>query len=271
MDDLRGLIELVPAGATRYFNCPYCGGRNKTLGITKEDGRVKWGCFRNSCTVRGAKDDNVSLEEVKLRLINKSPTPWAVPDYFINGISNEKGVSMLQKYHCVDAYRNRWFKCAYDPKEDRLVIYITDESGKILGAVGRLLTPAKGKPKVLNYSAPAPFMTLNDSRHLIVVEDCFSAISATRFGYKGCALLGTILKREYIQYLVGYSSVTIALDADAKSKAIKIHQELREYIPYVNYIFLKKDIKDIDTEVLEDYVDSISNKNLSNIVRHGVE
>ena len=94
--DIGFLIDQVPPETTRYFNCPYCGSVNKTLGITKESGRVKWGCFRVSCKSRGAKDDNVTPEQVKNRLTPKKDTIWAKPDYFIDGISN---VSRLVLYH----------------------------------------------------------------------------------------------------------------------------------------------------------------------------
>lgn len=242
--EIRELIDNAPDGLTSYYSCPSCGGYKKSLGITKEGSSVKWGCFRASCNERGITNSIPSIAKLKERLAMQPRVAdsFVMPDHFVLGIANDKCATMLHKYYCLDAYSKGVFKCAYDPREDRLVLFLEDTEGKIVGAVGRALS--KSPMKVKNYFTDRPFIVSGTTDILLVVEDCFSAISATRFGFSGLALLGTNMKPNYIEYLKRYAEVIIALDADAKVKALKIKDYVKDYIPNVKVKFLKKDIKD---------------------------
>jgi Zn ribbon nucleic-acid-binding protein len=250
---LAHLTESMGNNTSKRTNCPSCGGLN-TLSMLKHNGVVKYLCFKLSCGIKGTIDD-LTLGDVKKRVSgdksNLSVDKWIVPEHFVLGIANEECLSLLERYNCLGAYKLGYFKCGFDPQENRLVIFILDELGSITGAVGRALHPRKEIPKTLNYSIDTPFICVPGKDTLILVEDCFSAIAVTRLeGYSGMALLGTNLKDSYIPYIAKYNKVIVALDADAKNKALKIKNTLDFYAKNVYVKFLEQDIKDMNYEKL---------------------
>ncbi len=246
---IKDILASVEDNSSSRHNCPICGGKD-TLSVDKYDGEVRYICFKASCGTRGVSDYHVSSDQLKKRLtkIKESNGEYVLDPKFILGIGNEDCIRMLEKYHCLDAYKKQLFRCGYDPSQNRLVIFITDDNGAIVGAVGRILKGRKGMPKTFNYHIDQPFIcgdANNDT--LVLVEDVFSAISVTRIeGLSGMALLGTNLKTNYIPKIRSYATVIIALDADAKNKALAIKKQLDFYHRHVRVSFLEKDIKDIN-------------------------
>lgn len=254
--ELKDIISSAPLGHSR-INCPQCGG-GKTLSITNEDGHIKFYCFKASCPAKGGMDLVPTADDVRSRInyARKSEDGFSVPEHMVFGMANTACHEMLRDYNCLSAYEKGWFKCGYDPKEDRLVIFI--ESGnKIVGAVGRTLSGQW--PKVLDYGGvnEHPFICGNNNK-LIMVEDVFSAISATRMdGYSGLSLMGTSLKPAYIPELIKFEQIIICLDADAKNLAIKLKNPLTYYHPNVIIRFIKKDIKNMSNEELIKFRESL--------------
>lgn len=233
------------------YNCPECGGVD-SFSVTDINGYLVFNCYKASCGYKGKVVGSNLYEATASRLyeVKNSPSDnvFIVPDYWVRGIANNACAELLAKYYCLDAYHKNWFKCGYDPKEDRIIIFITDSNMSVQGAIGRILRPRKGVYKVKNYFVPpVPFLCGVGST-LVIVEDVFSAISASRNdSYTGMAMLGTHFKKEYLTILKNYERVVIALDADAKNKAIKIKKLLDYYCSNVSLWFLDKDIKDMET------------------------
>lgn len=243
------LFDSVPEGTTRRFNCPKCKHEN-TLSITKTGSEVKYNCFSASCTLYGDLAYKASLGSLKARFNARTEEEgvFSIPDYWVRGISSEKCFRMLLTTNSHVAYQKGMFQVAYDPREDRMVYLVQDDRGNIVGGVGRTLSFKK--PKVLNYkgSAPMPFRAGKGST-VVLVEDCASACAVSEIPeYTGLALLGTNLKETYIPILKEYDKVVVALDYDARKKALDLKRSLCYYGLNVRVVILKQDLKDLEYE-----------------------
>lgn len=245
------VIEHYQEAGTARARCPVCNGSD-TFTITKHGGALVYNCYRASCDKQlssGVVFLELSLEERHKAFRERKQTEtnamdWTHPSYWIDGIGDESCRKYMEDKHMLGAYKAGLFRPMYDPAERRFIFPIKDDSGAIIGAAGRSLVGAM--PKVLNYSRKytKPFICGGSDKALLV-EDCASAVSATRRGYTGVALMGTHLKKEYIPHLSKYSYIGIALDPDAYSKSFKIKSELDNYIKNVHIVRLNKDIKDM--------------------------
>lgn len=252
---IGSLIDLVPDNTSRRFNCPVCSGEN-TFSITKLGSEVRYNCFRASCNggvpVRGSKRVLASIDALKARFKGhtEEEREFSIPDYWVMGIASKKCHDRLLTTNSMVAYEKGLFKVAYDPSEDRLCYLVRNEEGEVVGAVGRAL--GYTIPKTINYgSNEVPFI-VGEGDRLVLVEDCASACAvASNKDYSAMALLGTNLKDSYVPYIVKYDTIFVALDYDARKKAVDIKNKLRYYCKSVNNIVLTKDFKDMTKEEME--------------------
>lgn len=245
------LVESVPDNTSRRFDCPRCRGTN-TFSITRLGSEVSYNCFRNSCSppLKGFKKIVASMDSVKSRFKGRTEVKevFAMPNHWVQGIASEKCLKMLINTNSLPAYTKDLFKVAYDPLQDRLCYMLLDKDKKVVGAVGRALNNAR--PKTWNYpnSAPVPFV-VGGTKKIVLVEDCASACAVTISpDYSGMALLGTSLKEEYIPFINKYDNVIVALDYDARKKALDIKNKLSYYCKDVRVIVLGKDLKNMTKE-----------------------
>lgn len=254
---IENLASEVPHNSTRRFNCPnpLCNGFN-SLGITKENGKVKWNCFKCG-KVSGDTRYSRTISELKsqLELQGSVKKDFELPDYLVYGLSSPKSVLMINKGHCLEPYTQGLFDVAYDPVEDRFC-FIVKRDNKVIGLVGKSFK-RDVYPKVLNYEGSDntyPFI-VGTGKTVVLVEDCLSAASAARLkDVSGLALLGKAVKSEYIPLLRKYDKVIVALDRDARKKALANQKKLCYYHPKVEIWLLDKDIKDMnDSEIGESY------------------
>lgn len=245
---LNTLIESVQDGTSRRFNCPVCRGLN-TLSITKVGSEVRYKCFRASCSLKPrVQRIKASLDSLKTRLkgVYKRKEEFSIPDYWVMGVASKKCFEMLFKNKIIEPYKKGLFDIAYDPREDRLVYLVKNKLGTIVGGIGRALS--NKIPKTLNYpnSEDMPF-TVGKGSNLVLVEDCASACRVGNIdNYVGMALLGTNLKESHILHILKYKTIYVALDYDARKKALSIKNCLRYYCNDVRMIILYIDIKDMD-------------------------
>lgn len=244
-------------------DCPVCG-RINTFSAFKDRGKIVYRCFSASCKTRGIIPAKRSLGTIRIEL-SKEVRPeraFESPEHFVKGLGVPESIKWLTKNNCLDAYRKGRFNVEYDPKQNRLVFLIRDK-GIVVGANGRSLAGAKPKWYIYpNSKKGVPFIVegltvAGRANNLIIVEDCASACAVARLdGYTGMALLGTNFYSEYADYIKGYNSILIALDNDAKRKAVKELVSRLEYIAAkkVSIVFLTKDIKDLSLQELENVV-----------------
>lgn len=162
---------------------------------------------------------------------------------------------MISRYHCLEVYNRGVFDVAYDPIQDR-VCFIVKKQNKIVGLIGRAVQKDI-QPKTINYpnsDVAIPFICTGrqegTKRPLMLVEDCFSAASATRLPVTAMALLGSTIKSDYIPYVKLHDEIIIALDRDARKKALAMKKKLCYYHQTVRMMLLSKDIKDMTDQEL---------------------
>jgi hypothetical protein len=229
--------------------------------ITTIEGGYIYNCYRASCERKyssGLARLALSIEQrlgalkTRQEKVSQEDVAWQVPDYWIDGIGDAACHDYMVEKHMMQAYKEGLFRPMYDPAERRFIFPIKDSLGHIIGAVGKTLIRATPKIKNYNRTFTRPF-TCGKFPKAIIVEDCASAVAATRAGYTGIALLGTHLKKDFIEYLSApqYTSLGIALDPDAYSKSIQMKKVLDSYVKNVYILRLPKDIKDATDEELK--------------------
>ena len=265
--NIATLFDSVPYGTSKRFDCPLCKGKG-TLSITIEQGKVKYHCFKARCTLRGSRYALMTNAEGKQMIASRNAleartdvkAPFAIPDYWVMGLASKKCFQMLLNNNAIEAYTLGLFKVGYDPRQNRLLYFIQNTQGLIVGAVGRSLE--REYPKVYNYpsSTKLPF-TCGTGDTAVLVEDCASACSIGRLrDYTGVALLGTELKNDYLFYLIAnFSKVIIALDRDATYKSTKLRKVMAYYIKDIKVWKLTTDLKNLDCSGLLKYINNTNN------------
>jgi len=229
----------VPAGETRRFDCFACGGAS-TLSVTRESGYLNWNCFRASCSVKGRSGvarSSAELVALFREHTEQRPAVLTIPDWWVLPTSNEAASEWLVKNHVMPAYSHRRVDLRYDPRQHRIVFLIRDpDNGEVVDAVGRALTKDV-KPKWLRYGrSRLPFICHKDNSLAVLVEDAASACAVSEVA-TGVGLLGTHATDQAIGVLRRYERVIIALDPDARKRAIELHRLVSCYTPtYVRFI-----------------------------------
>lgn len=272
-DIFKTLLDSVPNGGFKRFDCPFCHGKN-TLSISKIMGQAMYNCYKNSCNFKGSRYIRLSENELKvimearkdikndvnsktsLETRTRAKTPFSIPDHWIKGIGCKKAFQMLLNSNALEAYQSGLCQLAYDPKQDRLVYLIEDNTGAIIGGIGRALSGQA--PKVYNYNTKedTPFVCGIEGNIGVLVEDCASACSIARIkGYTGIALLGTHCKLSYMYYIIAnFSKIIIALDPDAYAKSLKLSNSLGYYSDNVSTWKLTKELKDMTKLEIQDFI-----------------
>ncbi len=254
--NIQSLIQdlAIYSGVSVRVDCPSCG-RSNTLSITNENGTVSWNCFSASCNSRGTTSVSRSAAEIKSvfsldNADNSAISPnFTLPPYFTSFLTSQRATNYVQSNNCLDAYSSRMVDIRLDPRMQR-VVFMVKKGHKIVDAVGRALDhgavpkwyrygsslyPFICGPNTITvttkYSSEAHFYNKTNNNNIaVIVEDAASAcaVAATK-QYTGVALLGTTLQETFIQPLLEYDKVIIALDPDASHKAIQLHRQLSFY------------------------------------------
>lgn len=245
--NIESLLKSVPVNTTTRMDCPFCG-RHRTFSISNRKNVIQYHCFSNGCNnSSGYREYTPTTEELISMRKPRKNAAFKVPAYFLNGLAHSDVYSYLLKYNAMHALRYGYMSVAYDKSEHRIVFLLKEDMGKVVGAVGRTLYKHYN-PKVINYenSRIMPFIVGEHRSIGVIVEDCASAAAVTWASkLTGIALLGTNLKDEYIPYLQKFKKLYIALDPDARKKAIEIKNSLTYVCKDVTILNIKKDIKNM--------------------------
>lgn len=240
-------------GDSKTLDCPFCLGRKKFT-ISKVDGRTIWNCYKASCTVRGAYTTGRSLAAIKNKISGNIAKPERktkqIPSV-LSGIDNHEGaVSYLKSVNSYDAYKMGLISISYDPAHNRVLYFTQDKQG----AVGRALDGRN--PKWMTYGNTEHGVQVGNTKHAVVVEDSASACSVVRVpGLTGYALLGTNLTHPIKSRLRHFSCVTIILDMDASSKALRIAKALQMHTN-VQVRLTQKDLKWLEAEQITKLIEN---------------
>lgn len=221
-------------------NCPKCD-RVKSVAKYTEAGVITEHCFGANCGY-----NRYTKTEVQASDFGKSVYKRQFDaNQLIQARSHPTALKYLQKYHITDANT----LICYNMKDKRLVFNYKDMY------VGRAMDDAT--PKWYNYTtSDKPFIVTKERKtktmSVILVEDCISACNVSKV-CDSIALLGTNIKDSYLDSILQYDMIYIALDEDATSKALYL-QAIIEMVKPCKLIPLQKDLKYytyLDLEELE--------------------
>lgn len=259
-------LHVALGQSSPHLECPYCSGgqsREKSFKIWRNADGVSYKCYRVKCGV-GGKISGVggglveTTEEVtksKLRPYTKPTRPlsdkeleyvWATWGLSEDDVSKQELSTELTTGRIVFPTFTKegweWGKQAraVDGKQPKCSLYWQSEYKERLHF-----------PRVFRRS------DLSLSTTLIVAEDIPSAIRVAAF-LPSAALLGTSLTASQVEYLRdGFSTVYLALDADATEKAIKYKKRYGLMFDKFEVVPLTKDIKNMSHKELTELMQSI--------------
>ena len=222
----------VPPDTQIRMDCPFCQNKN-TFTVTTTSNSIGWYCFHASCSAKGKKNGEKTMEYVNVSFKKEDIKPqeeFKLPDSFKIVHSNQKALQYLHENNCWEACMWGRADIKYDVKQDRVVFLVKNpNTNKYAGAIGRGLN-SKVYPKWYMYGDKSyPFVCGNFDK-AILVEDCASACAVSHI-YSGIALMGTSLPDSYIPVLKKkFKKIIVALDRDATIKAFDISNQLRYFI-----------------------------------------
>ena len=228
-------------GQKHRGKCPECG-RSNTFTATNQMGKLVWNCYANSCSLSGAKNIPMSVDEIRKRMkdfkidtddktINvKLPEVFSLPEWVKPYTPYDSDLDDSPKA-IIDKFCERYglwaedLELHYDIKESRIVFPVQDD-GKLVDAVGRSIEDGV-IPKWKRYGTYAEGFIRGQHQLAIVVEDVVSACVIETLGATGVAILGTTLNANHIEALRGFKRVIVALDPDAAEKTIAYTKMLK--------------------------------------------
>ena len=246
----------VPPDTQIRMDCPFCQNKN-TFTVTTTSNSIGWYCFHASCSAKGKKNGEKTMEYVNVSFKKEDIKPqeeFKLPDSFKIVHSNQKALQYLHENNCWEACMWGRADIKYDVKQDRVVFLVKNpNTNKYAGAIGRGLN-SKVYPKWYMYgNKDVPFKCgLEEHKEAIIVEDCASACAVSNI-LTGVAILGTSLKESHKQYLKQYDKIYVGLDRDATKKSYGIANELKSYgLQNVHVKPLSDDLKYFSTEEIKE-------------------
>ena len=233
MKSVRNFVEDLNLSDGERFRgkCPLCKRANTFTAINKM-GKLLYNCYANSCTISGATNTTMTVEEIKTRMKSLEINPNEN-----EGINVSKGEVFPESVvsdanrHIVDGFCERYdidsleLDLRYDIKEDRVVFPIYD-NGRLVDGIGKAINE-NVVPKWKRYGTMAGGYVRGSCVIAVVVEDCISAAVVETLGLTGVAILGTALTESHIFALKDFKKVIVALDPDAAPKTIAYTKELK--------------------------------------------
>lgn len=215
----------LPVGKSHRCNCPECGGQY-TFTVTNVKGQLKWNCYKAGCAVGGGSMPTMlTAQDIRDILTGSSEKQqghqeWIMPPHIV----------LASRRSETDTFCAQWGldpnKLYYDVKDNRVVFPIRD-GGTLVDGAGRSLD-SNPKMKWKRYAGSRLPYVIGKGTVAIAVEDCISAHAIADEGGVGVALLGTALTDEARDLLMTYDKCAIALDPDAKVKALKMRRHFHD-------------------------------------------
>tara|TARA_S200002703_G_scaffold120711_1_gene106541 strand:+ start:195 stop:932 length:738 start_codon:yes stop_codon:yes gene_type:complete len=229
---MNNILDIeVDVGETIRTDCPICKGHN-TFTITNDMGKMKWNCYKASCSVKGNQKTKLSVSQLMRK--KEQEKDFTIPEYIVPHRNRGHVLDFLHRWGITNAIGG----ILYDVREDRVVFPVMYD-GTLVDATGRALAGWR-QPKWRRYGfSPFPYQ-FGQGNVAVVVEDCVSAVVAGSVtNFVGVALLGTNLLDTHKQILSQFSTVLVALDPDAITKASSMVKD----IPNSKLLNLKNDLK----------------------------
>lgn len=249
----------VQEGETRAGQtCPSCKGGasgERSMSVSRKDGRLLWICHRSSCPFRGSTGTSFRTGE---RTVTESESVRGIVGRtFVrqsDSIPTEVINLLGSRYHIGETHVARYGLGWSETKDNgsRLVIPVKDYYGEVRGCALRSFDGSQPKSKSHTEKGALSWFVKPTATKCIIVEDQLSAIRASDY-LTSVALLGTHINESNIQEIVdtGLAPVYLALDADAYNKAVNYVMRFRSLLR-MRLVKLEKDIKDMSPDELEE-------------------
>lgn len=270
--NLRSDIQLLALGleldeTSEGLECPSCkGGVNKDYSfyVTRTADGILYCCHRVSCGIRGfVPSMGKPVHKGQSSKKKKKANPYEGQMIFV---SDEIADTLHKKYNIPQHTINIQWR--YDPVTERMIYPIKDVNGKIAGHTLRRVKEVSNKykgPKAVTYwnadsSVKADFNLIHGNSMVVLVEDQPSAMRLRVAGYSTVALLGTNLNDDVVNELLskGVVKTVLALDADAKAKAMKIKKSYDIFFKNIKLILLNgQDVKDMNAVEFDTLLETI--------------
>lgn len=251
----------LSVGATKNVDCPFCEGGDhndrNTLSITRDSAHLLlYICHRVKCGARGRLVSNgraVSETSAQKKFI-PNPYKGAVRELTLEEYTL---VSDLWHVDVEDVYNAGWGIAANEDGALPLLLPVISPTGVIRGHVLRIQKEDGTKTVRSHKTADEPWLAwyVQNSNHIVVVEDQISALRAAEF-CTSVALLGTEMSQDKFEEIVrfaGNKSIWLAVDKDAVRKGFELLKRYRLYFPNLNMLFIQKDIKNMSVSQLQSY------------------
>lgn len=246
--------------------CPSCeGGRTKesSLSVSREGDTLKWLCHRASCGFAGCesllfvpRDINISIPKKTRTFFSSGPLPTSHYDflfqmYGIDASATDKAGLQITYNFCTET-----------STPGRIVIPVLTRDLMLRGSNLYAVSPNEiPKSKIVREREVVgmAWFTNPSSDKTIIVEDCYSAIRASKH-VNAVALLGTTLSHEGVEELIATNIPKnyLALDNDAFSKTLSYVYEYRNKIK-LTAVSLTKDIKNLSEQELIELIEGLDN------------
>jgi len=244
------IIQDIPLkeGDRKVIQCPFCHGLKK-LSLSKEQGVIRWNCFRASCEGKGIYSGKRNLQATKAYLANSSTAPAKyirpLPALTTSVDNHQPALDYLASVNSLEAHERGLLRIRYAPAENR-VLFCHGH-----GAVGRALGSG---PKWMSYGELPHGIPVGSGPVAILVEDVASACSVSRDdNLTGIALLGTHLTSGIKKLIKKYNKVHLVLDKDAAVKAIIEARRNQS----VTVRITTTDLKYLSTQQINDTINSL--------------
>lgn len=248
--------EPLGLGETVRIQCPSCMGDRPTLTVTKrDDGAILWNCYRASCDERGARGSGGYVaaprdQRPKPRTNPYEGTLTMLDDDHRNFLEYKIGWNVEH----IALARARW---AEDLSRYAFPIYGPDWHRR--GWVMRSWSAPTKAYTMMDVDEPHLAWYRRDAGPIIVVEDIPSAVRAAQAGFANAvALCGTSCGHEYaLEIAQNNSRVVWALDADATTTAMRMHQQWQPLFDESRVLVLPCDIKDMREPTLVEFLKEV--------------
>ena len=236
--------------------CPFCTGGSSgelSFSITRSREGLLFNCFRDMCHERGfvgllRGDLVLPPSGVQDRLRRRLLGPYRG---LLSEVSRESEVWFLERFEIPPQVLA---ECgvSWAPTEARYYLPIRGPHARSLGYSLRTFYPKDGMPKVFTFKEDdgmelmAWYISNYEDTRVVLVEDQISAMKLKFLGLNSIALIGTHLNEARMMEILAYfSQVTIALDADATSRALKFKKQFSLFCTQGCKVqILAQDIKD---------------------------
>lgn len=277
--DIKLTLVGMEEGTSIREQCPFCGGKERTLSITRNFDSGVFNCYRASCGAKGFIPLNpLALPKLaaakKSKIKGKLVADLDFGELIRPSLHGTYGLSgeILAANPCVLArnieFVNGEFRTLIG---DGMWLYLRDFNYTTWGVYTKKLagynwrSPNKTWISIIQevdfpYYVPTIDMTKPRVDNVVYfVEDPISALKVAQLGYQSVALLGTHFKRDHVLELVKqkFKGIVWMLDPDtwqnpaAKSKAESLASQVGPILQH-KIVYMDQDPKDTDIQELED-------------------